>query len=357
MDLSALPNNNHPDKFLQLDVKSLAKTSVFLQTWLANFPEEHFPGEQQWHNRVYSQVSGLITRLASLLIQLSGKPPPDHLTAHSTRALSTLVVFHAAPRFQTFAILLPGPHRRPSSGTISLMSGFGASDSESSSSSSSSDTNSFEDDSSSATVPAPGDRGCTRDRPLHSSLVPKSTKLDSQPAPVADKPTSQQAYVARHTYARHRYFMSAVTDPFQEKEKKNAREEPVVQPSALHPAMIDKALGKHITPVTLKSTIKSNPLYSDVFTDTSWQERKNNPSWTVQDYDRHSLNSSLADYLKENPNEIQYWLEDIYTPGYDTLLKKKERERKLSRCCLIMLLLVLLVCIVAATVTVCILLA
>ncbi|XP_062984836.1 major intrinsically disordered NOTCH2-binding receptor 1-like [Elgaria multicarinata webbii] len=193
MDLSVLPNNNHPDKFLQLDVKSLAKTSAFLHSWLANFPEAHFSGAQQWHNRVYSQ-----------------------------------------------------------------------------------------------------------------------------------------------------------------REKKNAHEQPVVQLIELHPAMIDKALGKHITPITLKSTIKSNPLYSDVFTDDSWEERKNNPSWTVQDYDRHSLNSSLAHYLKENPNDIHYWMEDIYTPGYDTLLRKKERENKRSRC-LITLLLVLLVCIMVATVTACIL--
>lgn len=62
MDFSALPNNN-PDKFLQLEVKSLAKTSAFLQTWLANFPEEPFPEEQKWHNRVYSQVSSLSSRL------------------------------------------------------------------------------------------------------------------------------------------------------------------------------------------------------------------------------------------------------------------------------------------------------
>ncbi|XP_028605045.2 major intrinsically disordered NOTCH2-binding receptor 1-like [Podarcis muralis] len=194
MDLSALPNNNHPDKFLQLDVKSLAKTSVFLQTWLANFPDTHFPGQQQWHNRVYSQ-----------------------------------------------------------------------------------------------------------------------------------------------------------------REKKNLREQPIVEVSEPHPATIDKALGKHITPITLKSTIKRNPLYRDVFPDDSWKEGKKYPSWTVQDYDRHSLNSSLAHYLKENPNDLQYWLEDIYTPGYDTLLKKKERERKHSRCCLIVLLLTLLVCIIITTVTVCVL--
>ncbi|KAH0628177.1 hypothetical protein JD844_009009 [Phrynosoma platyrhinos] len=153
MDLSALPNNNHPDKFLQLDVKSLAKTSIFLQTWLANFPETHFPGEQQWHNRVYSQLSFI-------------------------------------------------------------------------------------------------------------SYNPQ-------------------------------------------KEKKNVHEQPVVYLGETHPAMTDRALGKHITPVTMKTTIKNNPLYNDVFTDDTWQERKNNPSWTVQDYDRHSLNSTLANYLKVQFHKLQ----------------------------------------------------
>ncbi|XP_053160046.1 major intrinsically disordered NOTCH2-binding receptor 1-like [Hemicordylus capensis] len=193
MDLSALPNNNHPDKFLQLDVKSLAKTSAFLQTWLANFPEAYFPGEQQWHNRVYSQ-----------------------------------------------------------------------------------------------------------------------------------------------------------------REKKNVSVQPVLQLDDSHPAVIDKALGKHITPVTLKTTIKSNPLYTDVFAEDGWEEMRKFPSWTVQEYDRHSLNSGLARYLKENPNDLQYWMEDLYTPGYDTLLKKKERERKRSQCRLV-LLLILLACILIATVTVCVL--
>lgn len=56
MDFSVLPNNNHPDKFLQLEVKSLAKNSAFLQASLAKFPEAALPGVQQWHNRVYIQV-------------------------------------------------------------------------------------------------------------------------------------------------------------------------------------------------------------------------------------------------------------------------------------------------------------
>ncbi|XP_062473395.1 major intrinsically disordered NOTCH2-binding receptor 1-like [Pezoporus occidentalis] len=195
MDFSVLPNNNHPDKFLQLEVKSLAKNSAFLQASLAKFPEAALPGVQQWHNRVYLQ-----------------------------------------------------------------------------------------------------------------------------------------------------------------KEKRNVTKLPGLDSNRVSKEMIDKALGKHITPITLKSTIKSNPLYSDIQVDDELEEKKKTPSWTVQDYDRHSLHSNLASQIKENPNDLQFWMGDIYTPGYDTLLKKKEREKKHSKCCRIILLMILAVCILIATITLSILL-
>uniref|UniRef100_A0A8C6JNN7 Uncharacterized protein n=2 Tax=Melopsittacus undulatus TaxID=13146 RepID=A0A8C6JNN7_MELUD len=195
MDFSVLPNNNHPDKFLQLEVKSLAKNSAFLQASLAKFPEAPLPGVQQWHNRVYLQ-----------------------------------------------------------------------------------------------------------------------------------------------------------------REKPNVTKLPGLDSNRVSKEMIDKALGKHITPVTLKCTIKSNPLYSDIQVDDELEEKKKAPSWTVQDYDRHSLHSNLASQIKENPNDLQFWMGDIYTPGYDTLIKKKEREKKRSKCCRIILLLVLAVCILIATITLSILL-
>ncbi|XP_038259761.1 major intrinsically disordered NOTCH2-binding receptor 1-like [Dermochelys coriacea] len=194
MDFSVLPNNNHPDKFLQLNVKSLMKNSASLQASLVKFPEATFPGTQQWQNKVYLQ-----------------------------------------------------------------------------------------------------------------------------------------------------------------REKRNVFEQPGLELSGVSPTMIDKALGKHITTVTLKSTIKRNPLCIDIRTDDDWAVREKKPSWTVQDYDKHSLHSNLANYLKENPNDLQFWMGDIYTPGYDTLLKKKEREKKYSKCCLIVLLVVFAICILIAIVTVSIL--
>uniref|UniRef100_A0A663MTW9 Membrane integral NOTCH2 associated receptor 2 n=1 Tax=Athene cunicularia TaxID=194338 RepID=A0A663MTW9_ATHCN len=102
--------------------------------------------------------------------------------------------------------------------------------------------------------------------------------------------------------------------------------------------------------------ITLNPLYSDIHLDDDWEEKKKTPSWTVQDYDRHSLHSNLASHIKENPNDLQFWMGDIYTPGYDTLLKKKEREKKHSKCCRIILLMVLAVCILITVVTLSVLL-
>ncbi|XP_071437596.1 major intrinsically disordered NOTCH2-binding receptor 1-like [Pithys albifrons albifrons] len=195
MDLSVLPNNNHPDKFLQLEVKSLVKSSAFLQASWAKFPDAALPGVQRWHNRVYLQ-----------------------------------------------------------------------------------------------------------------------------------------------------------------REMKTVTELPGLDLNRVSPEVIDKALGKHITPITLKSAIKSNPLYSDILVDDDWEEKKKTPSWTVQDYDRHSLHSNLASHIKENPNDLQFWMGDIYTPGYDTLLKKKEREKKHSKYCRIIPLMVLVVCILITIVTLSVLL-
>ncbi|XP_009094375.2 major intrinsically disordered NOTCH2-binding receptor 1-like [Serinus canaria] len=190
MDLSVLPNNNHPDKFLQLEVKSLVKNSAFLPANWAKFPEAALPGVQRWHNRIYLQ-----------------------------------------------------------------------------------------------------------------------------------------------------------------REKRTVTELPGLDLNRVSQEIIDKSLGKHITPITLKSTIKSNPLYSDIHVDDDWEEKKKNPSWTVQDYDRQSLHSNLASHIKENPNDLQFWMGDIYTPGYDTLLKKKEREKKHSKYCRIILLTVLAICILITVIT------
>nr|XP_023662563.1 UPF0258 protein KIAA1024-like homolog [Paramormyrops kingsleyae] len=99
------------------------------------------------------------------------------------------------------------------------------------------------------------------------------------------------------------------------------------------PVFVDGVLEKHVTPMTLKPKIKRNPLYSDMQTAESWESRKSKPSWTVQEYDRHPVHSHLSDYLKEDPKDLSFWLEDLYTPGYDSLLKRKEAEQRRNKMC------------------------
>ncbi|XP_018424119.1 PREDICTED: UPF0258 protein KIAA1024-like homolog [Nanorana parkeri] len=116
--------------------------------------------------------------------------------------------------------------------------------------------------------------------------------------------------------------------------------------------VVDKTLCEHFTPEILKSTIKTNPLYMDIANQETIITTKKKPSWTIQDYDQQSPNPKISLYLKENPNELKYWLEDIYTPGYDSLLKKMEKEKKKSKLCKRLAFLALALCILIAIVTV-----
>ncbi|XP_018600227.1 major intrinsically disordered NOTCH2-binding receptor 1-like [Scleropages formosus] len=126
---------------------------------------------------------------------------------------------------------------------------------------------------------------------------------------------------------------------YQREQKRVNRHRPSPEDS---PVFVDRDLEKHITQVTLKGTVKTNPLYTDMKSAHSWETKKSKPSWTIQEYDRHSLRSGLADYLKEDPRDLNFWLEDLYTPGFDSLLKKKEAEQRRNKLCKIVSYVILL---------------
>ncbi|XP_067114666.1 major intrinsically disordered NOTCH2-binding receptor 1-like [Osmerus mordax] len=118
---------------------------------------------------------------------------------------------------------------------------------------------------------------------------------------------------------------------------------------------MDRYLEKHITPVTFKTNIKRNPLYMDIRTVDSGETQKSKPSWTIQEYDRHSIHANLADYMKEEektPKDLDFWLEDLYTPGYDSLLKKKEAEQKRKKMCKVVSWIILSICVIIVIITV-----
>ncbi|KAK3522167.1 hypothetical protein QTP70_026987, partial [Hemibagrus guttatus] len=60
----------------------------------------------------------------------------------------------------------------------------------------------------------------------------------------------------------------------------------------------DSELEQHITPLTLNPKIKQNPLYVDLRTVEMEENQRAKPSWTIEDYDRHSLHGNLASYLE-----------------------------------------------------------
>ncbi|XP_051906117.1 major intrinsically disordered NOTCH2-binding receptor 1-like homolog [Hippocampus zosterae] len=94
---------------------------------------------------------------------------------------------------------------------------------------------------------------------------------------------------------------------------------------------VERYLEKHVTPGRLQSNIKTNPLYS--MTDTV-NVVKVLPSWTIKDYTMHTGHGKVKYFLQnkeKKPRELDFWLEDLYTPGFDALLKKKEAEQRRKR--------------------------
>ncbi|KAJ8392732.1 hypothetical protein AAFF_G00072160 [Aldrovandia affinis] len=119
------------------------------------------------------------------------------------------------------------------------------------------------------------------------------------------------------------------------------------------PVFVDRVLEKHITPVTLKNKIKRNPLYVDVRTVADeWEKKKFTPSWTIQDFDRRSGHANLVGHKEEDPRELSFWLEELYTPGYDSLLRKTEAEEKRNKICKVATLVVLSLCALIVIITV-----
>lgn len=47
---------------------------------------------------------------------------------------------------------------------------------------------------------------------------------------------------------------------------------------------------------------------------------------------------------ESTPKDLDFWLEDLYMPGFDSLLKKKEAEGKRKRLCKVLASVIVSVC-------------
>ncbi|XP_043380206.1 major intrinsically disordered Notch2-binding receptor 1 isoform X2 [Chelonia mydas] len=70
----------------------------------------------------------------------------------------------------------------------------------------------------------------------------------------------------------------------------------------------------------------------------------------VETKDWHRKSKETQESL--NPNNLEYWMEDIYTPGYDSLLKRKEAEFRRAKVCKIAALIAAAACTVILVIVV-----
>ncbi|KAJ7311078.1 hypothetical protein JRQ81_006676 [Phrynocephalus forsythii] len=122
--------------------------------------------------------------------------------------------------------------------------------------------------------------------------------------------------------------------------------------------LIEQVFSPHPYPASLKAHMKTNPLYTDMRLTELAEVKRTQPSWTIEEYTRNSGEKGklaaldLQTQESLNPNNLEYWMEDIYTPGYDSLLKRKEAEFRRAKVCKIAALITAAACTVILVIVV-----
>nr|XP_020441889.1 UPF0258 protein KIAA1024 homolog [Monopterus albus]XP_020441890.1 UPF0258 protein KIAA1024 homolog [Monopterus albus] len=91
---------------------------------------------------------------------------------------------------------------------------------------------------------------------------------------------------------------------------------------------------------SVKAHVKGSPLYTDLRLTSLSDGKHSQPSWTIEEYKHNSAQKGkhltaldLKTQGSLTPSNLEYWMEDIYTPGYDSLLKRKEAEFRRAKVC------------------------
>ncbi|XP_028258227.1 major intrinsically disordered Notch2-binding receptor 1 isoform X2 [Parambassis ranga] len=104
--------------------------------------------------------------------------------------------------------------------------------------------------------------------------------------------------------------------------------------------LVEQVFSPHPFTPTVKAHVKGSPLYTDLRLTSLSDGKRGQPTWTIEEYKRSSGEKGkqltaldLQTQESLNPNNLEYWMEDIYTPGYDSLLKRKEAEFRRAKAC------------------------
>ncbi|KAM9759639.1 major intrinsically disordered Notch2-binding receptor 1-like [Menidia menidia] len=103
-----------------------------------------------------------------------------------------------------------------------------------------------------------------------------------------------------------------------------------------------------------KDSSLTGGLTSGKVVDPRLAEGRGRPIWTVDD--REARISPLDIHAQEslNPNNMEFWMDDIYTPGYDALLRRKEANlRRIKVCKLISLIAIAVTIVLIIVIPIC----
>ncbi|XP_028262536.1 major intrinsically disordered Notch2-binding receptor 1-like [Parambassis ranga] len=75
-------------------------------------------------------------------------------------------------------------------------------------------------------------------------------------------------------------------------------------------------------------------------------EGRARPIWTVDDREARISPLDLQTQESLNPNNMEFWMDDIYTPGYDALLRRKEADLRRAKVCKVLALIATAVAII-----------
>ncbi|XP_056243574.1 major intrinsically disordered Notch2-binding receptor 1-like isoform X1 [Seriola aureovittata] len=82
-----------------------------------------------------------------------------------------------------------------------------------------------------------------------------------------------------------------------------------------------------------KDSSLTGGLTSGKIIDARSAEGRGRPIWTVDDREVRISPLDLQAQESLNPNNMEFWMDDIYTPGYDALLRRKEADQRRAKIC------------------------
>ncbi|KAM7422183.1 hypothetical protein PAMA_010315 [Pampus argenteus] len=95
-----------------------------------------------------------------------------------------------------------------------------------------------------------------------------------------------------------------------------------------------------------KDSSLTGGLTSGKVMDPKVTEGRGRPIWTVDDREARISPFDLQAQESLNPNNMEFWMDDIYTPGYDALLRRKEADIRRAKICKLLALIAIAVAII-----------